>query len=456
MLKKIIVPVVALLMAIAPSLTAHASVNPKVVYGGLTFTSNASGNGCTGTLVGVYGSSALKNYVLGTAAAYCAQQLTDGISASNAVDVEYLGGGDSCPGVDLAADDTTDPVVGVSDVFVPGCTGAQARSSSLVKDNNSAVNIVDAITNCGSTVTSPQGGDPFNSALVQCLGSGVDAGNTCGAAQTFPFPSDISLLSSRLLWAGTLGDTGQINGCAGTSPAIQIRVPGSGTRATWCYNVYGTGVDNCNNTANTGPQGGSGGLVGAICGNPNTTPPTAPTDATGTIGHTSRATIVIDPNISGVGASDSLETRAPIQECGIVSAGGHSGYNKDCDPIKAFAGTAQTSTYLATDTNGVVTCKGDGEISDGAYQVWGYEHFDTSSSLVNSGATAINYATIYGPKTLSGTTETSPGGYLTYLLGNATQENRLLGFGFMRNCQMQVKRTTDAGPYALNGSKFTC
>jgi hypothetical protein len=453
---------IALFPALTPGITSAANAPHNATYDGINFTGGT--NACTGTIIGVYGSSALKNYVLGVAADFCAAQTNAGVAASSALDVEYAGGGDSCPGVDMAADDTTDPVVGVSDVFASGCTGSLARSATKIKDNNAAVNIVDAITYCGSTVTAPQGGDPYSNSLVACTGAApTTAGNgACAStlpAATFPYPNDVSILQAQNLWNPTSGnaiiDLGQIGGCAGISPAIQIRTPGSGTRATWCYNVYGVGIDNCNNNSVTAPASGSGAEVGAICGNPYASGgPASPTDAVGTIGHTSRATIVIDPNKSGVNSSSSLENTPPIQNCGIVSLGGHSGWNQNCDPYaigKAILAstTVPTEPNSGTDTNGVETCNGDLEVSTGAYQVWGYEHFDTSSGLSTSSA---SYKDIYSP-VVSGTFPV--GGFLTFVLGNFNEEVKLEGFGFMRGCQTQVKRTVDAGPYSVN-TNYSC
>ena len=450
MLKRLL-PLILLLVALTPALTTRAAVPSHVVYDKLTFTGNSGNTGCTGPIVGVYGSSALKSYVLATAASYCAAQLGAGVSSGNAVDVEYLSGGDSCPGVDFAADDRRDPIIGVSDVFASGCVGIQARAAA-----KSGTQLRRSMWSRRSPFAARR--SPLRRGrsvqLEPCAMQGRcprGAHGKCARplpAATFPFPNDHPLAASYHLWnpidPSAIGDLGQVGGCAGIAPAIQVRLPGSGTRVTWCYNIYGAGLDDCSNSAAAAAQGGSGGLVAAICGNPYSQPPAGPLDAMGTIGHTSRATVVIDPNVLPVpGSLDNLETKAPIIGCGIVSLAGHSGYNRDCDPIKALAGVQQASRYIATDTNGDLICKGDREVATGAYQVWGYEHFDTSAKLTSGPSYRYLYAA-------AGIASLPVGGDLTYLLHNTTQQNRLRGFGFMDSCQMQVARSRDASPYRLN------
>ena len=183
MTKRILLPTLALLLALAPvaaSRPARASLTPTATIawtdmntGPKTLAVPVGTNGCTGPLVVVYGSSAMQTYILGTAASFCATFTTPEAKAA-APDVEYVAGGDSCPGVDLAADDPNDNVIGVSDVFTNGCTGTFARAASKVAEPGAgpvAVNVVEAITLCNGA-SAVQGGSPyFNSAANQCLGS---------------------------------------------------------------------------------------------------------------------------------------------------------------------------------------------------------------------------------------------------------------------------------------------
>jgi hypothetical protein len=361
--------------------------------GGLTFDRGV--NGCFGPVVGVYGSSALKDFVLATAADFCNWQLASGASYSSAIDVEYNDGGDSCPGLDFAADYSDDNEVGASDLFATGCTGTQARSSTKVNDVNGgfAVNVVNAITNCGSSTTSPQNGDPFGNThtLVSCQGAVPGTPKACGAlpANTFAPPNSISTAYN----AGEVWNTSSpnfvsiwINGCTDVSVGVQLRVPGSGTRATWCYNLYGPGSDCLGNTT-AGNAATSSVMETDVCGNPYTTPVTPAADPIGTVGHTSRATILIDPRSPDAGQAGAAPgTAPPLQACGIVQANGADAWNRTCDPT-----VVQTTSqpYSSTDLAGVRTCNGDLQVAAaGDYPMWGYEHLYLNAAATAGGANA--------------------------------------------------------------------
>jgi len=317
MLKRILLPLAAALVALAPAAlsqpAARAAGSTTITWtdqnlGPKTLTVPTGTNNCTGPLVVVYGSSALKTFVLGTAADFCAT-FTTASAKQTAPDVEYVGGGDSCPGVDIAADDTADNVLGVSDVFSSGCVGTFARLASKVADNITNVNAVEAITLC-NTASGPQGGSPFaGSAASACKGSAKTL-NTCGAGNNatsdypldFPYPDDISVASSQSLWnqGGTgVSDIGLLGGCPGETPFVQVRVPGSGTRVTWCDNIYGPFSDSlCVGNAKSGVDATTtGDMLNKVCGNPGfpaangkaAVPPSSPVDLVGTVGHASRA-----------------------------------------------------------------------------------------------------------------------------------------------------------------------
>ncbi len=109
------------LPALAGGPTNAVRPHDTTTYNGVTFPRNSTGNGCLGPVIGVYGSSALQSVILRAAHDYCLHQKEGYLAANQAYDVEYVAGGDSCPGDTFAATDSTDPVVGVSDVFAPSC-----------------------------------------------------------------------------------------------------------------------------------------------------------------------------------------------------------------------------------------------------------------------------------------------------------------------------------------------
>jgi hypothetical protein len=255
-------------------------------------------------------------------------------------------------------------------------------------------------------------------------------------AQTFPYPNDISVLAAQNLWNTASGqaptDMGQIGGCPGFTPAVQLRVPGSGTRETWCMNLYGPGLDQCLGNATAANQGTSAGLITHLCGNSYSSPATAPDDLVGTIGHASRATVLLDPNNPQFGYG-TPSTVAPIQECGIVALNGNDGWNRTCDPTTVNS----SSPYSGFNSDGVPTCNGDLQLVAGNYPMWGYMHLDLNAAATASGVNTEAHA------------------YLNYLTTDSNAGYDALDSGFLRPCQMQVARNVDGGPYTLTAGA-TC
>jgi hypothetical protein len=64
----------SLLAGAAPQARAE---RPHNIYDGISFPGDT--NGCFGPLVGVFGSSSLKDFILATAQDYCAYQLANGV-----------------------------------------------------------------------------------------------------------------------------------------------------------------------------------------------------------------------------------------------------------------------------------------------------------------------------------------------------------------------------------------
>lgn len=422
---KLLLAAAALLLMLAPMMTAQArssgiraTTTTLGNFNGTPVTYNTNTNGCDGTLIGVFGSSAVKSFVLQAAIDYCNQyKAAHGGNGSGGPDVEYAisPAGDSCPGVDYAADNSDANEIGASDVFAPACTGALARAASKINDTNLGPNIVDAIAQCPGA-NDVQGGSVHPlSPDVQCQGSAATAG-TCASIPTlqFPAPDNLSQLGGRLLWSSAAGDWSQVGGCLGFTPFLQERVTGSGTRATYCLNIFGPGVDLCANTATAPAADTTGTMVKDVCG--NSTTGAGPVDGFGTIGYVARTAVVKNPNQpAGV-------TNAPLAGCGLVQLGGKDGYNRNCDPGQVTMGNPQPYTGVNAQS-GATTCKGDLQVVDGEYAVWGYEHFDVNQVSGNNAAAKA---------------------FITFALGDDITFQSL---GFMRNCQMQVSRGIDGGPY---------
>jgi len=383
----------------------------------VTYNPGQDSGGCTGIPVVVFGSTALKTFIQQASQDYC-NTFAD---KSTAPDVEYAvsPAGDSCPGVVYAADNTDANEIGASDVFPAACTGALARAASKILDTNLGVNVVNAITQCPGA-NDVQGGSvhPLNND-IQCQGSAATAG-ACGAIPSlqFPAPDNLSQLGGRLLWTSAAGDWSQVGGCLGNTPFLQERVTGSGTRATYCLSIFGPGVDLCANTATAPAADTTGTMVKDVCG--NSTTGVGPVDSLGTIGYVSRAAVVVNPNQpAGV-------TNAPLAGCGLVQLGGKDGYNRTCDPGQVTLGNPQPYTGVNPQSNRT-TCRGDLQVADGEYQVWGYVHLDLNP-------------------TSNGNTEARA--FLVFV--QAVDAVLFEQDGFMLPCHMQISRGIDGGPYVSN------
>jgi len=408
--KKIIGSVLAAAaFALMPLVSTHAQIGPHVdvTYNGVGFTRSINGgtsgsaSGCNGTVIGVYGSSALKGYIQQAAKDFCANTAAN----PNGYDVEYAAGGDSCPGDTFAATDSTDPVVGLSDVFANSCglDGLPAVDTTAINDALLSVNIVDEIATCPGA-TQPNGG------AVNPL-----PGPQCGAFSTDPAsanavscsPAGISLAQAQLLYTQAIGNERGIGGC-NHSNAVQNRIAGSGTRITFCFNVFGAGTDNCANEGSAQALAPTTGvMVNDVCG-PNAA------DGNYAQGYVTRSAIVGDPR-------STASPKTALQGCGVVTVGGYSGYNGTCNPVNPGATGGQPSPQ-----DGVVNCPGDNDVASGRYQIWGYEHLVTNISN-NAAATS----------------------FVNFLTTTPSEDTALTrAQGFMQLCQMGFKRTVDAGPYS--------
>lgn len=415
--KKIIASVfAAVALALMPLMSSQAAIGPHdVTYGGINFISSANGgtgnpdgtgksaSGCNGTIIGVYGSSALKSYINQAAKDYC-----NSPSNPNHYDVEYAGGGDSCPGDAFAANDSTDPVVGVSDVFVDSCAVEGFAVASAVNDALLSVNVVDDIATCPGA-TEPNGGAVNPAGTTPCGPFATDPASTNAASCS---PSGLSLQQANLLYNQGIGNESGVGGCNHVN-AVQNRASGSGTRVTFCFNVYGPGNDLCNNlNAPQGSAGTTGTEVKDVCGNAGTG--AAPVDGNYAQGYVTRSAIVGDPN-------STTSPKKALSGCGVVSIGGYSGYNGACNPA-----TASTTGGVAA-PDGVINCPGDIDVATGRYQVWGYEHLVTNPS---------NNALAQG--------------FVNYVIGTPSEDVALTqAQGFLRKCQMGFVRGSDAAPYSL-------
>jgi len=407
--KKIIGSVLAAVaLAALPIIGTRAAVGPHttVTYNGVTYTSSNAGgtsgsaSGCNGPIIGVYGSSALKGYIQQAAKDFCANTAAN----PNGYDVEYAAGGDSCPGDTFAATDSTDPIVGVSDVFANSCglDGLPAVDTTVINDALLSVNIVDEIATC------PGATQPNGSAVNPLPGP------PCGAFSTDPASANavscssagISLAQAQLLYTQAIGNERGIGGC-NHSNAVQNRIAGSGTRITFCFNVFGAGIDNCANDGSAQALAPTTGvMVNDVCG-PNAA------DGNDAQGYVTRSAVVGDPR-------STASPKTALQGCGIVTVGGYSGNNVTCNPVNP------TTYNTPSPVDGVNNCDGDNDIAAGRYHIWGYEHLVTNTSNNAAAAAFVNYLL------------TTPSEYRTLTRAQ----------GFMQLCQMGVRRTVDAGPYS--------
>jgi hypothetical protein len=390
-------------------------------------------NGCTGMLVGVYGSSAIHSFIQAAAADYC-NTFAD---KSTAPDVEYAAGGDSCPGVDYAADNTDGNEIGASDVFLSSCAGTQARNASKVIDYNGGqggvtgigVQPFEVIAQCPGA-TDLQGGSPHApSPDNRCTGSVPITAAGCPGTFSLNFaaPNNLSVPSSQILWDNSLSDWSQVGGCAGLGPTLQQRSPGSGTRDTICFSIFGTNNDGlCADNSAAGTASTTDVELTDVCGNPYTTPATAPVDPAGTIGYATRSALVVNP-LQPTGGL------APLSGCGIVQLNGVSGYNGTCDPATLSTGGSSSPSGINAES-GAATCNGDLDVVNGNVITWGYEHL-----YLNSSSTANN---------------TEAKDFIVFV---AAAESLLLQkYGFVLNCQMTVSRSQDGGPYTALTSAASC
>jgi len=408
--KKIIASVLAAVaLAVLPAVGTHAA-SGTVTYNGVTFTGAQSGgtggssSGCSGPIIGVYGSSALKSYIQQAAKDFCANTAAN----PNQYDVEYAAGGDSCPGDTFAATDTgNDPIVGVSDVFANSCGQDNQPSvdTTVINDALLSVNIVDEIATCPGA-QQPNGGAVNPAGPTVCGAFSTDPG---ASGATSCSPAAISLAQAQLLYAQAIGNERTVGGC-NHSNAVQNRVQGSGTRITFCFNVFGAGTDLCNNEGSAQPLAPTTGVeVNDVCG------PTA-ADGNYAQGYVTRSAIVGDPRSTS-------SPKTALQGCGVVTVGGFSGYNGTCNP------TAPATNNSPSPVDGVNNCNGDNDVAAGRYQIWGYEHLVTNTSNNAAAASFVNFLT-------------------TSANGSTEDVTLTRAQGFMQLCQMGFKRTVDAGPYS--------
>ncbi len=405
--KKIIASVLAAVaLAVLPAVSTHAA-SGTVTYNGVTFTGAQSGgtsggnSGCSGPIIGVYGSSALKSYIQQSAIDFCNNTAAN----PNHYDVEYAAGGDSCPGDLFAATDTNnDPIVGVSDVFASSCANDNQPpvDATVINDALLSVNIVDEIATCPGA-QQPNGGAVNPAGPTQCGAFSTDPG---ASGATSCSPASLSLAQAQLLYSQVIGNERQVGGC-NHSNAVQNRVQGSGTRITFCFNVFGAGNDLCANEGSAQALAPTTGvMVNDVCG------PTA-ADGNYAQGYVTRSAIVGDPRSTS-------SPKTALQGCGVVTVGGFSGYNGTCNP------TNPATNNSPSPVDGVNNCNGDNDVAAGRYQIWGYEHLVTNTSNNAAAASFVNFLT------------TTP-----------SEDTALTrAQGFMQLCQMGFKRTVDAGPYS--------
>ncbi len=415
--KKIIGSVLAAAaLALMPLVSTRAAIKPSalfsITYNNVAYTSggsasgSGSGNGNSGcggnTIIGVYGSSALKSYIQQAAKDFCANTTAN----PNHYDVQYASGGDSCPGDLYASQDSTDPIVGVSDVFADSCLADQQPSvdQTTINDALLSVNIVDAIATCPGA-TEPNGGALHPAGTTPCGAFSTDPASANAVSCS---PAGLSVQQAQELYNQQIGNEQQIGGC-NHSATVQNRALGSGTRITFCFNVYGPGTDNCNNTGSAnGLAGTTTAEVTDVCGS-------NPPDGNYAQGYVTRSAIVGDPR-------STTSPKTALTGCGVVTVGGYSGYNGTCDPTNPGATGGQPSPV-----DRVVNCPGDNDVAAGRYTVWGYEHLVTNVSN--------------NPLAQS---------FVSFLTTNTNEDNTVTrAQGFMQQCQMGFRRADDASPYSV-------
>jgi len=408
--KKIIASVfAAVALALMPVVSSRAAVITNT-YNGVGFTNNANGgtsgsaSGCNGPLIGVYGSSALKSYIQQAAKDFCNNTAAN----PNGYDVEYAGGGDSCPGDTFAATDlSNDPIVGVSDVFAASCASDNQPSvdTTAINDALLSVNVVDDIATCPGA-TEPNGGAVNPLGTTQCGPFSTDPASANAVSCS---PSGLSLAQAALLYNQLIGNERQVGGC-NHSNAVQNRVQGSGTRITFCFNIFGPGTDNCQNEGSAQALAPTTGTeVNDVCG-PNAA------DGNYAQGYVTRSAIVGDPR-------STASPKTALQGCGVVTVGGYSGYNGACNPVNPATNNSPSPV------DGVNNCNGDNDVASGRYQIWGYEHLVTNVSGNAAAASFVNFLT-------------------TNANGSTEDITLTRAQGFLQQCQMGFKRGADAGPYS--------
>jgi len=388
------------------------------------YTNAGTGAKCTATPIGVTGSSAIAPYINAAAQQYCNQF---------GIDVEYVSKS-SCIGVDFAADSATGNAVGVSDVFGGACTGGSARKvGGTYNDRTDTVNVVNSIIRCPSsstgTPTIPKGGT--QASLLP--GGAVECANQNGAAVTdgppggsgnYCAPNDLGQLAAQQLWQDFVPDWGNVGGTpaancgGGFGVSTHNRSGTSGTRITWCFNIF-NGVDNCGENATDAlgaPLGlapGTPNMLNDICGNSFTG--AAPRADVGTAGYVSRADVLVDPR----GVSSTPSRRQTLQNCGLIPLDGHTGWNGTCNPNAA----ANTSS----------SCPGDADVQNGLYRAWGYIHFDYNKSQA-SGSVVVNF--------------------INWVETSNTSQQVFQDNGFIRSCKMNFTRSADGAPYQASPTSF--
>jgi len=396
------------LLLLALALTTVVAAPPHLAraasLGGVPFATGT--NGCTGPLVGVYGASALQTYIQSEARDYCNAYPPS--QRASAPDVEYTPGGASCPGAWYASSSSDANEIGLSTVFPDSCANdAQPPvDPSTLVDTALGVNVVEAIATCPGA-GEPNGGAVYPLGTPPCGGFSTDPG-TSGAVSCSP--AGISLAQAQLLYNQQIGNEQSVGGC-NHSNAVQNRSAGSGDRITWCFNVFGAGLDNCKNEGSAQPLAGTAlQMVQDVCDQPSR-------DGYDAQGYVSRAAVVADPR------SPTTPSKA-LMRCGVVTVGGQSGYNGSCDPTNP---TADPNHGFGTNPgSNVPTCNGDLAVALGQYQIWGYLHLD-----LNAAATQAN-------------TNAAAQGFLNFLQSDPDDVQE---FGFLQPCQMDVSRGYDAGPY---------
>jgi len=333
-------------------------------------------------------------------------------SPSSLAFVAGTAGGTSCLGAYYASSYSDANLVGVSTVFPSSC-GADnqpAIDPSTLVDTVLGVNVVEEIATCPGA-QQPNGGAVNPAGPTQCGPFSTDPGASNPMSCS---PAGISLAQAQLLYAQAIGNERTVGGC-NHSNAVQNRVQGSGTRITFCFNVFGAGTDLCNNEGSAqAPAPTAGVMVNDVCG---------PTAQAGNYaqGYVSRAVVVADPR-----SSSSPPTT--LQGCGVVTVGGFSGYNGPCNPVNP------TTNNSPSPADGVNNCNGDNDVAAGRYQIWGYLHLDLNQAAVSSGANAAAQQFV---------------NYVQSSDSNAVEQS-----GFLRPCQMGFSRSVDAGPYVATAA--TC